>query len=176
MISNSYHLSHVLKCFRIERLLIYIYHNLSISLTTSFDWLIRQNQICSWTTQLLRSKHQICFRMTNDLPKQAWILDIIISMFRAILSTSIYDLVLLDVCHFHHHPHRHQSFPQIWPLSRYSCLYLGSLHPRILQLILVSIGLFLLFLKNCLKHGWLLSEFVRSKICQSQPWATKRAD
>ena len=28
------------------------------------------------------------------------------------LSTSIYDLVLLNVCHFHHHPHHHQSFPQ----------------------------------------------------------------
>ena len=44
------------------------------------------------------------------------------------LSTSIYDLVLLYVCHFHHHYHLIVS--QIWPLSRYSCCYLGSLHPR----------------------------------------------
>ena len=35
----------------------------------------------------------------------------------------VYNLVLLDVCHFHL---RHQSFPQMGPLSRYSCLYLGS--------------------------------------------------
>ena len=43
------------------------------------------------------------------------------------LSTSIYDLVLIYVCHFHHHP---QTFPQFRTLSRYSCCYLGSLHPR----------------------------------------------
>ena len=42
------------------------------------------------------------------------------------LSTSIYDLVLLYVCHFHHY----LIVSQIWPLSRYSCCYLGSLHPR----------------------------------------------
>ena len=43
--------------------------------------------------------------------------------------------MLLNVCHFHLHRHRrHQSFPQIWPLSIYSCLHLGSLHPRILIL------------------------------------------
>ena len=48
-----------------------------------------------------------------------------------ISSTSIYDLVLLDVCHFHHHQ---VIVTQIWPLSRYSCLYLGSLHPRILKI------------------------------------------
>ena len=41
------------------------------------------------------------------------------------LSTSIYDLLLTHVCHFHHHPH-HQSFPQIWHLSKCSCLNLGS--------------------------------------------------
>ena len=52
------------------------------------------------------------------------------------LSMSIYyDLVLLDFCHLHHHYaflsiHRDS---QIWNLSRYSCLYLGSLHPRILK-------------------------------------------
>ena len=45
-----------------------------------------------------------------------------------ILSTSIYDLVLLHVCHFHHH---HLIVVQL-SLSRYSCLYLGSLHPKIL--------------------------------------------
>ena len=44
------------------------------------------------------------------------------------LSTSIYDLVLIYVCHFLHHPLR---ITQITQLSRYSCLYLGSLHPRI---------------------------------------------
>ena len=54
---------------------------------------------------------------------------------RKTLSTSIYDFVLLYVCHFHY-PHG-LTFPQIWPLSRYSCLtaytmYLGSMHPRIL--------------------------------------------
>ena len=48
------------------------------------------------------------------------------------LSTSIYDLVLLNVCHFHHHQ---VTFPQIRPLSRYSCLHLGSLHPRIFNVI-----------------------------------------
>ena len=47
-----------------------------------------------------------------------------------ISSTSIYDLVLLDVCHFHHHQ---VIVTKIWPLSGYSCLYLGSLHPRILK-------------------------------------------
>ena len=35
-------------------------------------------------------------------------------------STSIYDLVLINVCHFH------LSVAQIMALSRYSCLYLGS--------------------------------------------------
>ena len=44
-----------------------------------------------------------------------------------LLSTSIYDLVLIHVCHFHHH---HLIVSQILPLSRYSCCYLGSLHPR----------------------------------------------
>ena len=44
------------------------------------------------------------------------------------LSTSIYDLVLIYVCHFHHHHPLRVS--QIWPVSRYSCCYLGSLHPR----------------------------------------------
>ena len=43
-----------------------------------------------------------------------------------ILSTSIYDLVLIHVCHFHHH----QTFLSNHGLSRYSCLHLGSLHPR----------------------------------------------
>ena len=59
-----------------------------------------------------------------------------------ILSTSIYDLVLLDVCHFHHHHHHvtHTFLSNHWDssvfsrLSRYSCLHLGSLHPRILPL------------------------------------------
>ena len=52
--------------------------------------------------------------------------------FGRILSTSIYDLVLLHVCHFHHHQH-HPTFWQ-FRISRYSCFYLGSLHPRIFQL------------------------------------------
>ena len=45
-----------------------------------------------------------------------------------ILSTSIYDLVLIYVCHFHHH-FLLLTVIQIWPLSIYSCFYLGSLHP-----------------------------------------------
>ena len=53
------------------------------------------------------------------------------------LSTSIYDLVLIYVCHFHHHfllltvnqIFYFSSFSFI--LSRYSCFYLGSQHPRI---------------------------------------------
>ena len=55
------------------------------------------------------------------------------------LSTSIYDLVLLDVCHFGHHHHPHTFLSNHWDssvssrLSRYSCLHLGSLHPRILN-------------------------------------------
>ena len=54
-----------------------------------------------------------------------------------LLSTSIYDLVLLDVCHFHHHHvthtflSNHRDSSVFSHLSRYSCLYLGSLHPRI---------------------------------------------
>ena len=51
-----------------------------------------------------------------------------ICLFLTILSTSIYDLVLIYVCHFHHH-HPALTFPQIWLISRYSCCYLGSLHP-----------------------------------------------
>ena len=48
------------------------------------------------------------------------------------LSTSIYDLVLIYVCHFHHHflLLLRVTFPQFCTLSRYSCCYLGSLHPR----------------------------------------------
>ena len=47
-----------------------------------------------------------------------------------LLSTSIYDLVLIYVCHFlHHHP---DTFLSNHGLLRYSCLHLGSLHPRIL--------------------------------------------
>ena len=49
-----------------------------------------------------------------------------------LLSTIIYDLVLIYVCHFHHHL-LHLTVSQITALSRYSCLYLGSLHPRILR-------------------------------------------
>lgn len=43
-------------------------------------------------------------------------------------STIIYDIVLLSVCHFHHHPYHHQSFLQLWPLplSIYWCLNLRS--------------------------------------------------
>ena len=44
------------------------------------------------------------------------------------LSTSIYDLVLTYVCHFHHHL---ETFLSNHGLSRYTCLHLGSLHPRI---------------------------------------------
>ena len=52
------------------------------------------------------------------------------------LSTSIYDLVLIYVCHFHHHFHHLRVVQFQWNsvnLSRYSCLYLGSLHPRIFE-------------------------------------------
>ena len=46
------------------------------------------------------------------------------------LSTSIYDLVLIYVCHFLHH-HLQGTFLSNQRLSRYSRLHLGSLHPRI---------------------------------------------
>ena len=46
------------------------------------------------------------------------------------LSTSIYNLVLIHVCHFHHQ-HHHKTFLSNHGLSRYSCLHLRSLHPRI---------------------------------------------
>ena len=55
-----------------------------------------------------------------------------------LLSTSIYDPVLIYVCHFHHHHHHHQTFLSNHGLSRYSCLHLGSLHPRILVKKLIS--------------------------------------
>ena len=55
-----------------------------------------------------------------------------------LLSTSIYDLVLIYVCHFHHY---HQgTFLSNQGLSRYSCLHLGSLHPRIFWNINDSMG------------------------------------
>ena len=61
----------------------------------------------------------------------------IFQMFGEKLSTSIYDLVLIYVCHFHHH-HHHHHHPVIFlsnhGQSRYSCLHLGSLHPRILKI------------------------------------------
>ena len=40
--------------------------------------------------------------------------------------------MLIYVCHFHHHFLLRVTFPQFRTLSRYSCLHLGSLHPRIL--------------------------------------------
>ena len=56
-----------------------------------------------------------------------------------LLSTSIYNLVLIYVCHFHHHflltviqILYFSSFSLI--LSRYSCFYLGSQYPRIFYL------------------------------------------
>ena len=49
-----------------------------------------------------------------------------------ILSTSIYDLKLIYVCHFHHH--FRVTFPQFHRLSRFPCLHHGSLHPRILEI------------------------------------------
>ena len=50
---------------------------------------------------------------------------------KEILSTSIYDLVLIYVCHFHHHFFLLRvTFPQFRTLSRYSCCHLGSLHSR----------------------------------------------
>ena len=87
-----------------------------------------------------------------------------------ILSTSIYDLVLIYVCHFHHH-HPALTFPQIWPLSRYSCCYLGSLHPRNFDLCKVStkIGKYIgfelwviLFLYHYVKNNQI---WRRTKIC-----------
>ena len=36
--------------------------------------------------------------------------------------------MLIYVCHFHHH--HCLIVAQLWALSRYSCVYLGSLHPR----------------------------------------------
>ena len=54
------------------------------------------------------------------------------NIFLDILSMRIYHLVLVYVCHFHHlHP---VIFLSNHGLSRYSCLHLGSLHPRILKL------------------------------------------
>ena len=51
------------------------------------------------------------------------------------LSTSIYDLVLIYVCHFHHQDLRVTQFKHFSSfsliISRYSCLHLGSQHPRI---------------------------------------------
>ena len=51
------------------------------------------------------------------------------------LSTSIYDLVLIYVCHFHHQYLRVTQFKHFSSfsliLSRYSCSHLGSHHPRI---------------------------------------------
>ena len=58
-----------------------------------------------------------------------------------LLSTSIYDLVLIYVCHFHHHFLLLLTVNQILyfssfslVLSRYSCFYLGSQHPRIFNI------------------------------------------
>ena len=56
--------------------------------------------------------------------------------FLCILSTSIYDLVLIYVCHFHHHflliVVQIMYFSSYFlVLSRYLCFYLGSQHPRI---------------------------------------------
>ena len=50
------------------------------------------------------------------------------------LSTSIYDLVLLNVCHFHHHPYPHcQGF---WKSIEIIVLITWILHPWILQIVL----------------------------------------
>ena len=74
------------------------------------------------------------------------------------LSTSIYDLVLIYVCHFHHHPLR---VTQITQLLKYSCWYLGSPHPRIL---LNNFGNLLLhiFGKNFVKVTVLLKKLLIS--------------
>ena len=69
----------------------------------------------------LRTSITFCFRVEN------------VEMFGK-LSTSIYDLVLIYVCLFHHHHHHPVIFLSNHGLSRYSCLHLGSLHPRIFYL------------------------------------------
>ena len=77
-----------------------------IGLTLALEWMISA-VIRNW-------KSLLCFFMVG------------------LLSTRIYDLVLLDVCHFHHtFLSNHWDSSVFSPLSRYSCLYLGYLHPRI---------------------------------------------
>ena len=39
--------------------------------------------------------------------------------------------MLIYICHFHHHHHHPDTFLSNHRLSRYWCLHLGSLHPRI---------------------------------------------
>ena len=51
------------------------------------------------------------------------------------LSTSIYDLVLLNVCHFHHHHHHPQGF---WKFIEILVLTSWILHPRIFILPLAA--------------------------------------
>ena len=77
-------------------------------------------------------------------------------------STSIYDIVLLHVCHFHHH--RQGTFLSIYTFvsfshstrSKYSCLYLGScIHEFLTFQLLVNVNLnnliLLYSLKQCVK-------------------------
>ena len=77
---------------------------------------------------------------------------------KQLLSTSIYDLVLIYVCHFHHHCH-HLIVSQIWPLSRYSCL----------SWIPASKEFFTLISRKILSVILLYSTFVKS-ICYIELW------
>ena len=72
-----------------------------------------------------------------------------------ILSMSIYDLVLIYVCHFHHQDHP-VIFLSNHGLSRYSSLHLGSLHPRILLIESYSFLNSLMLLEY--KHIWVEAE------------------
>ena len=96
-------------------------------------WKILQTQI-QWQVYLIQGDFSLKWNRSWHFWHSS--MDCLISsMDCLILSTSIYDLVLLDVCHFHHQTHtflsNHWDCSEFSRLSRYSCLYLGSLHPRI---------------------------------------------
>ena len=74
-----------------------------------------------------------------------------------------HDLVVIDVCHFHHHQ---VIVTQIWPLSRYSCLYLGSciqefLHLKVIWLFHIFSIWFLVekLGRSCSWYSWCAHHF-----------------
>ena len=80
-------------------------------------------------------------------------------MFSIIISTCIYDLVLLNVCHSHHHQHQ-VMFPQLSTLSRYSCLHLGSCIQEFLKY-------FIFQLATLMKGCWAVGIFCKNSIQNS---------